>query len=192
MAGIGADEGRWAQPLSLKGLGQLTAEWLEGSIEGSPWNGGSSPDLETTPLLGYLSAMNRLGYVTEFSQPGIAGSQRASVAGFCERVQAECLASLSLSSDLVVVSEYPGVEATYELPITQEERRTFTVLAGRPILDRSSGFHLRTLSVLSECLYVSVVDPSWGRDDLLWASVVAALKRDPRRCAGSLIDPASF
>lgn len=91
----------------------------------SPWNGGSPPDSETLPLTPYLSAMNRLGYITEFSQPGIANAQRASVTGFCEKAQAECLASLSLDGDLVVVSEYPGVEATYELPITQDERRTF-------------------------------------------------------------------
>lgn len=186
------DDGRWTRPLSLEGLAQLTAEWLEGSVEGGPWNGGSSPDWETTPLVQYLSAINRLGYLTEFSQPGVPGSQRASVAGFCERSQGECLASLSLSSDLVVVSEYPGVEAIYEVPITQDQGRTFTILAGRPILDPSCGFHPQTLSALSNCLYVSIVDPCWGRNDLLWTSVIAALKRDPAECAGSLIDPVNF
>lgn len=139
-----------------------------------------------------ISAISRLGYLTEFSQPGVPGSPRASVAGFCERSQGECLASLSLSSDLVVVSEYPGVEATYEVPITQDQGRTFTILAGRPILDPSCGFHPQTLSALSNCLYVSIVDPCWGRNDLLWTSVIAALKRDPAECMGSLIDPANF
>lgn len=123
---------------------------------------------------------------------GIIGAQRASVAGFCEKAQAECLASLSLESSLVVVSEYPGVEATYELPITQDEKRTFTVLAGRPIADETWGLHPLTLSLLSRCHYVSICDPCWGRDDLLWTSAVAALKRCSRDCTDSLVDSTTF
>lgn len=183
------DDARWRQPLTLPELGRLTARWLEGSASRLPWNGESGPDPETRPLVPYLTAMNRLGYTTEFSQPGIANAQRASVAGFCERAQAECLASVSLESDLIVVTEYPGVEATYELPITQDEGRTFTVLAGRPVVDETWGLHPRTVALLSECHYVSICDPCWGRDDLLWVSVVAALQRDHRTCAGSLVDP---
>lgn len=189
---VSTDDARWAQPLTLLELGQLTAQWLEGSVRRHPWNGGSPPDHETRPLVPYLTAMNRLGYITEFSQPGIANAQRASVAGFCERAQAECLASVSLESELIVVTEYPGVEATYELPITQDEKRTFTVLAGRSIVDETWGLHPRTLALLSECHYVSICDPCWGRDDLLWVSIVAALERDHRDCAGSLVDPSAF
>jgi hypothetical protein len=186
------DDGRWAQPLTLEELGEITAQWLEGSVWTSPWNGELRPDSETLSLVPHLAEMNRSGYVTEFSQPGIASAQRAAVAGFCEKDQAECLASISLESELVVLSEYPGVDSTYELPISQEERRTFTILPGRPMTDVSWGLHPRTLSLLSDCHYVSIFDPCWGRDDVLWAAVVAALKRDPHECAGSLVDPTTI
>jgi hypothetical protein len=187
-SGMSVEE-RWAQPLSLDALGNLTAQWLEGSVHWSPWEGGSPPDSETLPLVPSLAAMNRLGFLTDFSQPGIPDYQRASVTGFCNKAQAECLASISLDGELVVLTEYPGVEATYELPITQDEGRAFTVLPGRPIMDETLGLHPHTLALLADCHYVSICDPRWGRDDVLWASTVAALRRDPGACTGSLVDP---
>jgi Domain of unknown function (DUF6919) len=178
----------WAQPLDLAELGELTAQWLEGAIDGSPWNGDSPPDDETQPLAAYLAAMNRRGYITDFSQPGIPGGQRAAVSGFCEKPQAACLASLSLESDLVVVSEYPGGEATYEIIVTKDEGRAFTRITGAGVIvGGMPGFHLDTLLRLTDCYYVSIFDPRWGRDDRLWPSAVAALERDPRDCANSLM-----
>ena len=190
-----AERERWEGPLDLAALGELAARWLEGS----GWNPCyGDPDDETTPLVPHLAAMNRSGYVTDFSQPGALGdgwAQRAAVTGYCDHAQAECLASLSLGSDLIVIAHYPGGEATYELPITQDGGRTFTILPGHTsgeVQELWDGFHEQTVALLSECHYVAVCDPQWGRDDLLWPSVAAALERDARECAGSLIDPDQF
>lgn len=185
------------QPLDLATLGEFTAQWLEGA-GWSPWNGDGPPDSETAPLVPYLAAMNRLGYATDFSQPGElddAGAQRAAVTGYCDHAQAECLASLSLSSDLVVIAQYPGVDAEYELAITRDGEHTHTRLGGHNcycVEEPWPGAHPHTAALLSDCYYVAVCDPQWGRDELLWPSVVAALARDPRDCAGSLIDPDAF
>jgi hypothetical protein len=198
--GVADDTHPWNEPLTLAEVGQLTAEWLEGKRWG-PSNGGSPPDPETELLVPQLAAVNRLGYVTEFSQPGElyeAGAQRATVAGFCAQPQAECLACVSLSSELVVITQYPGVDATYELPVTQEDGHTFTVQPGlvRYESDPSAwlweGVHPHTASTLSRCHYVVVCDPRWGRNELLWPAIVGALERDPADCAGSLIDPDLF
>src|SRR5664279_2484203 len=186
-------ERRWMEPLSLAELGELTAQWLEGSSWG-PWQCGEGPDEETAHLVPSLSAMNRSGYVTDFSQPGeLDGrwSQRAAVTGFCTVAEADCLASLSLESELIVITAYPAVEAEYELPITHEAGRAHTRLAGRGFFEEPDDLweecHPSTWSLLAACYFVTVCDPQWGRDDLLWPSVVAALKRDPRDCIGGLI-----
>ncbi len=126
---------RWSQPLDLAELGELTAQWLEGSAS-SPWYGGSPPDSETAPLVPFLAAMNRRGYVTDWSQPGTlsdAWAQRATVTGYCAEAQAECLASLSLGTDLVVIAHYPGVDASYQLPITRDGVRTHTAMLGHDL-----------------------------------------------------------
>jgi hypothetical protein len=187
-----ADRKRWAQPLDLAMLGELTAQWLEGS-RWSPWNGDEPPDPETVQLVPYLAAMNRLGFATDLSQPGeLDGEwgQRAAVTGYCEHAQAECLASLSLRSDLVVITHYPGAEADYELAITRDREHCHTRLAGHNrycLQEPWPGIHPRTVALLSECYYVAVCDPQWGRDGLLWPSVVAALERDPQNSSGSLL-----
>lgn len=192
-----AEYERWTQPLDLPTFGEFTAQWLEGS-GWSPWQCGSPADPETAPLVSYLGAMNRGGFVTDFSQPGELGdgwAQRAAVSGYCAEAQAECLASLTLASDLVVIVNYPCGEATYEIPVTREGQRTHTILAGHMshlLGDLWEGIHADTVSMLRRCHYVEIFDPQWGRDELLWPSVVAALGRDPGDCAGSLIDPDAF
>ncbi|MGO8904749.1 MAG: DUF6919 domain-containing protein [Solirubrobacteraceae bacterium] len=184
------DGARWEQPLDLAELGELTALWLEGAIWG-PWYGDGPPDEETSALVPALAAMNRNGYVTDFSQPGEQDrgwSQRAAVTGYCAHPQADCLAGMSLESDLIVITEFPGSEVTYELPITQEDRRTHTRLAGRGVFDEPDhlwpGCHPGTWLLLANSHFVTVCDPRWGRDDLLWPSVVAALRASGERPGG--------
>ncbi len=63
--------GRWRAARTLAGLGELTAEWLEGTIASIPTVvPGYGPDEETAALIPVLAACNRAGYVTTVSQPG--------------------------------------------------------------------------------------------------------------------------
>jgi len=55
----------WSSARTLTDLGELTAQWLEGSLAtlaGGAYRGG--PDEETGPLVPVLAALNRAGYVT--------------------------------------------------------------------------------------------------------------------------------
>lgn len=96
-----ADAARWFQATSLRSLGMLTADWLEGKNLYLPAYGATGPDPETTPLIPTLAAANRAGYVTDGSQPGHEPTlgyngrlwrQLAAVSGFCDEHTAVSLA----------------------------------------------------------------------------------------------------
>ncbi len=110
--------------------------------------------------------MNRHGYATDFSQPGEAdglGTQRASVDGLCNRDCAERLASLSLDTELVVITHYPGVDAVYEIPITHSEGRTATIAAGHlTVSELWEDMHPQTVEQLAAAYYITVLDPAVG------------------------------
>jgi len=180
---------RWEEPLHLVQVGELTALWLEGK-GWAPWNSGT-PDGETVPLVPDLAAMNRAGYLTTCSQPGLGAApdaQRAMVEGLCSENCADRLASLSLNTELIVITHYPGADATYEIPITQEDGQTFSVAAGAHTrCELWDKIHHDTERRLLTAYNVAVLDPRWGRDDLLWSAVVEVLQR-PEHCGG-LIQP---
>ena len=180
---------RWRAPLDLAQVAELTALWL-GGRGWAPWNNGA-PDDETASLVPYLVAMNRSSYLTTFSQPGLGtppDSQRAMVQGLCTEDCADRLASLSLKTELIVITHYPGVDATYEIPITQDDGNTFTIAAGAHTASELwEAIHDETRLQLLQAYDVAVVDPRWGRGDLLWPSVVEVLQQADHR--GGLIRP---
>jgi hypothetical protein len=186
---VSGEQKRWEEPLDLAQVGELTALWLEG-LGWAPWNSGT-PDDETGPLVPDLAAMNRCGYLTMCSQPGAGAppdAQRAMIEGLCDQDCADRLASLSLDTELIVITHYPGVDATYEIPITQEDGRTFSIAAGaRTRYALWDGIHRDTEQQLLAAHNVTVLDPSWGRDDLLWAAVVEVLQQPD--CRGGMIQP---
>jgi hypothetical protein len=61
----------WAGGLA-EDLGGLMARWLEGRTSYEPGYLAAGPDAETASLVPVLAQLNRAGYVTDFSQPGIA------------------------------------------------------------------------------------------------------------------------
>ncbi len=84
-----ADRGAWQAARTLADLGELTARWLEGSIGSEPGYCGR-PAEETEDLVPVLAKLNRAGFVTSGSQPGLIepgargtlAEQRAAVDGF--------------------------------------------------------------------------------------------------------------
>src|ERR1035437_8116625 len=118
---------RWASAVTLRELGELVAEWLEGRMASAPFYGGA-PGPETATIAPVLARLNRSGFVTDFSQPAESDdewAQRAAVCGYCEHDVAERLASLSVRGGLVVVSQPAGYDAPHQLPITHR-RPTMT------------------------------------------------------------------
>jgi hypothetical protein len=76
----------WPAARTLADLSELTARFLEGDLSQSPSHV-AQPDPETGPLIPLLATVNRAGFFTHQSQPGVArgddgSAQRANVSGF--------------------------------------------------------------------------------------------------------------
>jgi hypothetical protein len=97
----------------------------------------AGPDVETASLVPVLAELNRAGYVTDFSQPGIAldangNGQRAAVAGFCSEVMAVRLMDAVCRTDLVVVAGDPDKPVNASIVVTVDDGREFTWLGRGP------------------------------------------------------------
>lgn len=180
-----ADRTLWQSARTLEDLGDLTAQWLEGAITHLPGYLAPGPDEETTPLVHYLAEANRNGYVTDFSQPGTTypdgDVQRAAVAGFCTEELAERIAAAVLRTDLVVISTPPGWDNPARIPVTIDGGAAFTWVGSNPpgiAIDHTYGDDCPdALGALRAAWYVTVFDPVWGREALLWERLSAAWTR---------------
>jgi hypothetical protein len=184
-----ADRDAWGHAITLEDLGELTARWLDGTIGYNPGYGGD-PDPETGPVVEALAAINRRGFVTTFSQPGVplddeGHAQRASVEGYAREATARRLGTLALRTDLLLHAFPPGnYEAGYQVPVTIEAFRPFTWVGayyGKTELEHyAQDLSREALAELSEAWTVSIIDPSWGRLGYLWEYVIAVMEdRDP-------------
>ena len=173
----------WREARTLAEVAELTALWLEGQLNYHPAYG-NGPDNETAPLVAALAAFNRAGFLTEFSQPGEAGSwgaQRAAVSGFCDEGVADLLYEVSTTSDLIVLCFRAGaLFHGQQAPVTRDSEGIAATWAGAPsdveYLDTCYG-HAgpQLVEMLSACWQVTVIDAQWGRDDLLWHTIRSAL-----------------
>jgi hypothetical protein len=185
----------WLEARSLTELGELTARWLEGGIDDSPWYG-TGPDPETTELIPILAKLNRIGFVTDQSQPGEGPSddgsaQRANVSGFTSWELARWLEGSLGQTDLVINAIPAGEDDVLcTLPITlwPDEVKNDTdrddvssahtwdggsysrgTLVEMFLRDPGEvGLCEYMVAVLQNSLHVTLVDPVWGRSDLLW------------------------
>jgi hypothetical protein len=176
----------------LGDLGELMARWLEGEIASRPGYHGE-PDEETEPLIPALAAVNRAGYLTEQSQPGFDGTgydgarwrQRASVEGFADDQMYARIREAAEPTRLVLIAHKAGRWRTARPAMTVTDR------AGRPCTGfgvRMSRRFLRWLfsecsrpatAALCDAWQITLVDPEWNRDDVLWP-----LLQDIARTAG--------
>lgn len=111
---MSAEDAGLARARTLADLGELTARWLEGKIKSLPTViPGYGPDEETTKLIPVLAAVNRAGYVTDFSQPGEAErrwTQRAAVSGFASAATFTALCAAAANSGLIINAARAGAE----------------------------------------------------------------------------------
>lgn len=197
-----ADARLWAQVESIEDIGELTAQWLEGDIETHPRYYGR-PDEETEALIPTLAVLNRSGYVTAGSQPGegpIRGGwdepemkwwwQRAAVDGFARPETADHIRETSTASGLTVVQhDRAGWRTSWtdvvdvtrsgpdELPAPPEDswaHTSFGTHLSRHVLS-STVFNVAAAKCLYDMPQVTVVDPEWGRNDLLWPTLTREL-----------------
>jgi len=189
-----ADREQWAAARTLADLGELTARWLEGDLASQPaYQAGCGPDPETERLIPVLAQMNRAGYLTSGSQPGYRigdekSDQRAAVEGFAAQGTALRLIGTAQRAALRVVAYPPSMmprrRVRYDdaVPVTRYRGDDATWFgAARPRRDIRSpvvGYGIcRKEAVRSLCgaWQVTIIDPEWGRNDLLWDALAGGL-----------------
>jgi hypothetical protein len=179
------DRGAWRQATTLAGAGELTARWLEGQSEFQPATFTARYDAETAPIAVELAALNRNGLFTKESQPGLqsAGvSQRQYVTAFCSAETAAELLALSTRTELVTVAHAPGESSNAAIPVTLDSGEVVTVLGSSEnpvtedqIQDWAGETNDNLALLLADSWYVEILDPAWGRDDVLLPAVLGAL-----------------
>ncbi len=176
----------WAEARTLGDLGELTARWLEGSVKYQPAWEGARPDAETEPLVPVLVATNRGGFVTHFSQPGGSfdlgqGQERAAVAGFGTEEMIGRLQDAALGTDLVVLAYPPGGGLNgLQLPIGIMDGVPRTWAGAEMSATAIEEYygqdcHPDAVATLRDAWQATLIDPRWGRNDLLWDRLRAAV-----------------
>ncbi|WP_316779629.1 DUF6919 domain-containing protein [Streptomyces sasae] len=189
------DRSRWRAARSMADLAELTALWLEGRIAshaGVMPNYG--PDEETAHLVPVLALANRAGYLTDNSQPGISEpgfdgrwwEQRAAVTGWVRRDRAgidlvnRILDSAQAAGLIVCTDSHPeSVTATtvdgYGNTTFGEQLSTRDLRSVWP----AHLIHRDLFRQLQGAIQLTVIDPKYGRDDLLWDVLARALYTPP-------------
>ena len=173
------DLAAWSTARSLSDLGELTAQFLEGKLGQTPSNWGP-PNDETRVLVPVLVATNRAGFVTHMSQPGQpAGAdgweQRAKVSGFAGDEAFVRLVAAAAGSDLIITAARAGQENTgpfYCITRQGERENTWDGCAdSRKSLryDYGSFCAPQAVDALCAAWQVTLIDPEWGRNDVLWS-----------------------
>lgn len=179
----------WRQAKTLEDLGELTARWIEGTLDYYPGYGGPI-DAETIPLQHLLAEFNRSGFVTTFSQPaaplrkskGGSYGQRACVQGYAQEVVAKRIAALGLYTDLLVLDFPPGdYTYGYQIPITVTDFHPFTWCGGyygdEELDELAEEYSPEAMSALAGSWRVTVIDSKWGRKSYLWDRVLSAVRK---------------
>lgn len=175
------DRELWRNAHTLEDLGNLTADWLEGTNGHQPGyypdpDGTSRPDSETAEIIEYLVRANRNGYVTTFSQPARAftggGGQRAAVDGFCSEETADRIQAAILGTPLIAIATPGGWDNPTQIPVTIDEHEAFTWVGANTGPEDISGRYgddcPGALVDLAIAWQVAILDPEWGRIGLLW------------------------
>jgi hypothetical protein len=128
-----------------------------------------------------LAALNRAGFVTDFSQPGEpledGFSQRAAVSAYCNESVARRVAALTLSTDLIVIAFPPGADGGHYVPITIDNHRPCT-WGGRYGIEELRYLAESCPGLIEESgrlWKIDVIDPQWGRERYLWNHLKAAV-----------------
>jgi hypothetical protein len=185
-----ADREVWRQATTLAAAGELTARWLDGESQYQPGTFAPSFDEETRAIAGELAEINRNGLFTKESQPGIrpdsGRAQRQYVTGFCSALTAHRLLELSARTELIAVAHSPGEMSRSSIPVTLHDAEVTTVLGtsespieAAQIQDWAEETNDTLALLLSDSWYVELLDPVWGRDDVLLPAVLKTLTSVP-------------
>lgn len=190
----GADKRRWRSAESLQDLGALVASWLIGDIASQPgYQPHCGPEEETQHLIPVLVAVNRLGFVTDGSQPGLAGygydhhwwEQRAAVSGMVDdpELRDRLVAAAELAGLTVVQHDMTPRRHAEGVPATRSLGRVHTRFGGfLPVRDLRTVWQpeiigRRVFDKVVAAWQLTLIDPEWGRDDVLWEALAEVVRR---------------
>lgn len=185
---------RWQSARTLTELAALTVDWLQGDIVEHAGQGGP-PDPETAGITAALVEINQRGLATDHSQPGGAGpnwAQRAHVSGYCQEDIASRIVDVGVASDLVVLATEPELDESLCVPITKVDGAPVTVTGHLSRDDPGMDVSAPMRAELAAAWHVHVLDPVWGREGLLWPTLLDGLRagpfseRSPRLIGGDL------
>lgn len=176
----------WRQATTLAAAGELTARWLEGRSQYQAGTLAPGFDDETGPIAGQLAEINRSGFFTKESQPGLVADarlkQREYVTGFCSAESARLLLQLSAQTEFIAVAHAPGEAGSASIPVTLDGDEIVTVLGtsetpaeSEQIRDWAEESNETLALLLADSWYVEVLDPLWGRNQHLLPAVLDAL-----------------
>jgi hypothetical protein len=198
----------WAAAASIADLGRLTAAWVRGELPYCLLQG-ASPDPETREIAGPLAALNEAGWLTDFSQPafdwktGWDGEtqwrQRAAVTFLIDPTRAHLTVAVAETAGLIVEArraplfgfQHRWQAFRQQLWVTEvcEPDDLPYPTCGIGFAYNRSHWHWaasehgnpRIGAVLADAWQVNVVDPIWGRRDVLWSAMtaLAATYKDP-------------
>jgi len=183
------DRAAWLEASTLLELGELTAQWLEGDLNSQPgYQPGYGPDEETQPLIPVLAELNRVGFLTDGSQPGFASragfdgatwAQRPAVAGFLDDDRAAALADLARRAGFEVVLHPSGTSRRRGrrrpwIPVTTRDGVTYTGFGSfRSQRDLRFQYedlcHPTAVAAVTSAAQVAIVDPVYADRSELWA-----------------------
>ncbi|MFD6891937.1 DUF6919 domain-containing protein [Streptomyces sp. NPDC059957] len=172
-----ADRRTWKSARTLADLGELTAQWLEGTLASQPaYLPNCGPDEESAELLDSLAALNRHGYLTTCSQPGTAGigydgrwwTQHAAVEGYLTdlslyRRLLDAAAELAL---IVVVDDRGADHRDEPFVVTHVDGDPYTAFGARlGAVDLSAQYavlHPEARRELAGAIHLAVIAPHYG------------------------------
>ena len=179
----------WREARTFEELAQLTSNWLDGALRSHPNGHHGGPDFETRPIAGVLSEANRGGFLTEGSQPGELAAfrgdpwhQRAYVCGFACPGLAQVLGEVARQAELVPRIYLPSGRCLRHGGAVDVTRWGARIALGvgdfykaRAIRQIYLGCRAQAVNEVIAACQVTLIDPEWGRNDLLWGTLHQAL-----------------
>ena len=196
------ERGQWLDACTLDELGELMAWWLEGSLRTRPGYYGST-DLDTPELTTLCAESCRAGFVTTDSQravlrvneDGAAVRSRAMISGFCDNNTAARIHAAARETGVSVLALRGDPGMASSVVVTEVNGEPYYLAGGYPGYDDliagwadvwhrkdapglRPGINRRAFRAIRSAWYVSIVDPEWGRNDRLTATLARVGKHD--------------
>ncbi len=190
------DMKRWKAAKSFDDLCQLMAMFVLGELKYSPGHYAEVVTEETQRIASYLARINRAGFLTTDSQPGLPvknkSGQRAYLCGYIEPSVAAELSARLIPTDLYF-NEFQPFEPLWRSGEVGEHRIIVTMSNGTPLTsvpNCNSSSELQTFwenvgqkacDDLEQMNYAIVIDFQWGRTDELFRQIADALESAKKR-----------